>query len=115
MRNLLVVLAVVLFSAAAVATDLSGTWSADVVLDAGSGTAKFVLKQEGNALSGTYSGALGEAKVSGSVKGDDVEWSFDSPDAGKIVYKGKIAGEKIKGTVEYGDLGKGSFSAERKK
>ena len=115
MRNLLVVLAVVLLGVAAVAADLSGTWSADVVLDAGSGTATFVLKQQGTALSGTYSGALGEAKVSGSVKGDEVEWSFESPDAGKIVYKGKIEGEKIKGTVEYGELGKGSFSAVKKK
>jgi hypothetical protein len=98
------------------AADISGTWSASVVLDAGSGTATFVLKQDGGKLSGSYSGALGEAKVTGSVKGDEVEWSFDSEDAGKVVYKGKLDGAaKIKGTVEYGQLGKGYFTAEKTK
>ncbi|HEV8037893.1 MAG TPA: hypothetical protein VGP62_03450 [Bryobacteraceae bacterium] len=51
------------------AADISGTWSASVVLDAGSGTATFVLKQTGETLAGSYSGALGEAKVTGSGKG----------------------------------------------
>lgn len=114
MRNLLVLAVAILCGLTLSAADLSGTWSADVVLDAGSGTATFVLKQTGEALSGTYSGALGEAKVTGTVKGDEVEWSFDSPDAGKVVYKGKLANGKIKGTVEYGELGKGSFEAVKK-
>ena len=49
------------------------------------------------------------------MKGDQVEWSFDSPDAGKVVYKGKLEGaSKISGTVEYGQLGKGSFTAAKK-
>ena len=83
--------------------------------DAGSGTATFVLKQDGDKLSGTYSGALGEAKVTGSLKGDEVEWTFETEDAGKVVYKGKLDGAKIKGTVEYGQLGKGNFTAEKTK
>ena len=97
------------------AADISGTWNASVVLDAGSGTATFVLKQAGDTLSGTYSGALGEAKVTGSVKGDEVEWSFENEDAGKVVYKGTLEGGKIKGMVEYGQLGKGTFTAEKAK
>ena len=32
-----------------------------------------MLKQSGEQLTGTYSGALGEAQVKGSVKGDKVE------------------------------------------
>ena len=98
------------------ASDISGTWSANVVLDAGSGTATFVLKQTGETLAGSYSGALGEAKVTGSVKGDEVEWAFETEDAGKVVYKGKLDGAaKIKGTAEYGQLGKGNFTAEKTK
>ena len=50
-------LAVVLFLAMSVsvlrAADISGTWSAAVVLDAGSGTATFVFEQKGEALSGS--------------------------------------------------------------
>jgi hypothetical protein len=115
MRKLLVLVGLVLCTLVLAAADISGTWSASVQLDAGSGTATFVLKQSGDTLSGSYSGALGEAKVTGSVKGDEVEWSFESEDAGKVVYKGKLDGGKIKGTVEYGQLGKGSFSAEKTK
>jgi hypothetical protein len=41
--------------------DLTGTWTADVMLDVGSGTATFVFEQKGEILSGTYSGVLGQA------------------------------------------------------
>jgi hypothetical protein len=116
MRKLLVVLSLMLGALTLAASDVSGTWSARVELDAGSGTATFVLKQEGDHLSGSYSGALGEAKVTGSVKGDDVEWVFETEDAGKVVYKGKLEGaSKIKGTAEYGQMGKGTFTADKGK
>jgi hypothetical protein len=63
MRRLLLL---TLFSVAAFAADVSGTWSFNVDTDAGSGTPTFVLKQSGEELTGTYSGALGEAKVKGA-------------------------------------------------
>jgi len=64
--------ALALFTAAALAADISGAWNAAVTLDAGSGTATFVLKQSGDRVTGTYSGTVGEAKVTGTVKGDAV-------------------------------------------
>jgi hypothetical protein len=95
--------------------DLTGTWSAAVVLDAGSGTATFVFKQIGDALSGTYTGTLGEGKVTGTVKGDQAEWSFDNEQVGKVAYKGVLDGAgKMKGSVTYGQLGAGTFTAEKK-
>jgi hypothetical protein len=112
MRRLL---ALALISVAAFAADITGTWTAAVDLGDNNGTATFVLKQTGDELSGTYSGALGTAPVKGTVKGDKVEWTFDSSDAGKISYSGTLSGAtKMKGTVEYGQLGKGTFSAEKK-
>jgi hypothetical protein len=104
----------VVFVLTLAAADISGTWSAAVKLDAGSGTATFVFKQAGDALTGTYSGVLGSANVTGTMKGDQVEWSFQNADAGKIVYKGTLEGATIKGTVEYGQLGAGTFTAERR-
>ena len=112
----LLLLGLLLSGSALAAADISGTWSADVVLDAGTGTATFVLKQTGSDLSGTYSGALGEAKVTGTVNGDSVQWIFETPDGGKVIYKGKLDGaQKIKGEVEYGQLGKGTFTAAKAK
>ena len=64
--------------------DLTGTWTAAVVLDAGTGSATFTFKQTGEMLSGTYSEVLGTSSVSGAVKGEKVEWSFDSGQAGNI-------------------------------
>ena len=95
--------------------DLTGTWSASVVLDAGSGTATFTFKQTGEALSGTYSGTFGEAQITGAVKGDQVEWSFENGQVGKVAYKGTLDGAgKMKGSVNYGQLGAGTFTAEKK-
>ena len=112
MRRLVTAL---VFSALALfAADISGTWSAAVTLDAGSGTATFVLKQSGENLTGTYSGVLGNLNVKGTIKGNQVEWSFEQSEAGKISYKGTLAGSTIKGTVEYGQLGAGTFTAEKK-
>lgn len=97
------------------AADISGTWSADVTLDAGNGTATFVFKQSGEKLTGTYTGIVGTAAITGTVKGSDVEWSFENEQAGKISYKGKLdASGKIVGTVEYGQLGSGKFTAQKK-
>ena len=108
-------IAVALFAVAALAADISGTWSADVNLDAGSGTATFVLKHTGDQITGTYSGALGDAKVTGTVKGDAVEWGFEHSEAGKVRYSGTLkSAAKIEGTVEYGQLGKGTFVASKK-
>ena len=114
MRTLVVVMSLMLCGLTLLAADLSGTWSADVVLDAGNGTATFVFTQKGDKLSGTYSGALGEAKVTGTVQGNQVEWSFETGDAGKVVYKGTLEGGKIKGAAEYGAVGKGTFTASKK-
>jgi L-seryl-tRNA(Ser) seleniumtransferase len=116
MRTIVALIGLALCSLALLAADISGTWAAAVVLDAGSGTATFVFKQTGETLTGTYSGAVGSANLTGTVKGSDVEWSFDGGDAGKISYKGKVdASGKIAGTVEYGQLGSGKFTAEKQK
>jgi hypothetical protein len=97
------------------AADVSGTWTANVMLDAGAGVATFVFEQKGETLSGTYTGVVGQAKVTGTVKGDQVEWSFDGGQAGQVRYLGTLDGaSKMKGTTEYAALGKGTFTAEKK-
>jgi len=94
--------------------DLSGTWQVAVMLDAGSGAATFTFKQTGEALTGTYTGTFGSSQVKGTVKGDQIEWSFDNDQVGHVTYQGSIDGAgKIMGTVVYGQLGKGSFAGEK--
>ncbi len=107
-----------LASASAFASDISGTWEAQVDLDAGSGTATFTFKQTGEALTGTYSGFLGEAKIAGKLEGRHVEWSFEASQANesaKVKYSGTLAPDgSISGDCDYGPLGKGNFKATKK-
>jgi hypothetical protein len=100
----------ILSAALTLAADISGKWTFTVNLDAGSGTPGFEFVQKGEALTGTYKGTFGEAKLTGTVKGDKVEFNFSS-DAGTAKYSGTLDGAtKISGTCDYGEAGKGTFT-----
>lgn len=116
MKRALGILAIVfLFAALLFAVDLSGTWNAKVQLGDQSGSPTFVLKQDGEKLTGTYSGALGEAPLTGTVKGNAVTFDFEVSGA-KIHYEGKLDqdGNKMEGTCDYGGQASGTFVATRK-
>jgi hypothetical protein len=100
-------------AALALAADISGKWTFNVVLDAGSGSPTFEFTQTGETLTGMYHGQFGDAKVTGTVKGEKVELAF-STDAGTAKYSGTLDGaNKMKGTVDYGEAGKGIFTATK--
>jgi hypothetical protein len=109
------ILAVIFFALNVFAADLSGTWNATVQTTGGNGSPTFVLKQEGEKLTGTYAGTLGNAAVTGTVKGDDVTLEFDVSGT-KVTYTGKIdsTGKKIEGTCDYGGQASGTFTATKK-
>ena len=98
--------------------DVTGNWDAQVETSAGGGSPSFVLKQEGEKLTGSYAGALGEAKVTGTVKGDAIEFSFEvSPQGEKVmvVYKGTVKGPKaMAGTVVIENFGDGTWTAVKR-
>jgi hypothetical protein len=100
-------------AALAFAADISGKWSFEVVLDAGSGSPTFEFTQSGETLTGMYHGQFGDAKVAGTVKGDKVEFTFGGA-AGNVKYSGTIVdAKKMTGTVDYAEAGKGTFTATK--
>lgn len=102
------------FCFAADTSDMTGTWELDVRTPSGSGMPLMVLKQDGNKLSGSYSGQLGETDVTGAIKGN--KWHVEFNSAGiDIKYSGKVTGDKVKGSVDLGPYGMGTFTGERKK
>ncbi len=117
-KGLVALLAIAAFTVAqaAAAADVTGTWIMNVETSAGSGSPTFVLVQKGDALSGTYKGQLGQAQVSGSVKGDEVtiEYQVDGP-AGSLAVKywGKTNGKTMTGKVSLGQLGDGTFTGTK--
>ena len=101
---------------AALATDISGAWEFTVETAQSSGSPSFEFKQDGDKLTGTYSGMFGKAPISGTVKGDQVEFTFEVSNVdGKVRYKGTLDGAtRMKGEVEYGDVEKGTFTGKKK-
>jgi hypothetical protein len=99
----------------AIAADISGTWEFKVQTPKRNGSPSFTFKQDGEKLSGTYSGLFGKAPLSGTVKGDQVEFSFKARFVGGVRYAGTVESPtSMKGNVEYGNLGNGTFTAIKK-
>jgi hypothetical protein len=100
------------------AADISGNWEAKVETTAGSGTPSFVLKQEGEKLTGNYTGALGQAPLTGTVKGDAVEFSFEVSPGGekvKVVYKGTVKSPtSMGGSMSIETVGDGTWTATKR-
>src|SRR5580704_5516340 len=96
--------------------NLSGKWEVQVEGYGAPRTQKFDLKQVGDGLSGTYAGKFGESKVTGTVKDSAVEFEMRVIENEHIVtvhYIGAASGDGFKGTVTFGDEGKGTWVASR--
>jgi hypothetical protein len=105
---------VVLLAVAAFAANITGKWNATVDLGGQGGTPTFVLKQDGEKLTGTYAGGLGEAPLTGTIKGNEVTLDFEVQGA-KVHYAGKLnaEGTQIDGTCDYGGQANGTFTAKK--
>jgi hypothetical protein len=105
-------------SVGAVAADVNvtGTWNMAVETPAGTGSPTFTLKQEGTAVTGQYQGQLGEAPVTGTVKGNELTLNYKVNAQGtdlSVTYIGTVDGDTIKGKVSLGELGEGTFTGKR--
>ena len=100
------------------AGNITGTWEFAVETSQGSGNPTFTFKQDGEKLTGTYSGRLGKADVTGTLKGEKVEFQFNVSRDGQsstVRYWGTLEGAtKMKGDAEYGELGKATWTASKK-
>jgi hypothetical protein len=95
--------------------DVTGTWKLEVDLGGNTGSPEFTFTQKGEKLTGKYKGQLGEADVTGTVKGNKIEFSFSIGDMGKAVYTGTVDKDGMKGKAEYGDQLSGTFTGKKEK
>ena len=99
--------------------DLTGTWAFTIMSDAGVGTPTVTFKQDGEKLTGHYSSMLlGEADLAGTVKGQTIEFIVKA-DLGGMPFEFKFTGtienkDSVKGKLDSGDLGGGTFTGKRK-
>lgn len=106
-------------SGQAAKVDLTGAWAFTIMSDAGVGTPTVTFKQDGEKLTGHYSSMLvGEADLTGTVKGQAIEFTFKA-DLGGMPFEFKFTGtienkDSVKGKLDSGDLGGGTFTGKRK-
>lgn len=111
---LIAALALALSAPPAAAQDLAGEWLFSVDLDAGSGEATFTFEVDGDQITGTYGGILGEQTVTGTLEGNVARFGFESVDAGgAVTFEGVIEGDTIEGECVYGGLGAGTFTGTK--
>ena len=105
MKMLLTLMA--LFAHAASAADISGNWTGTAEGPNGALQRTFTFKQDGAKLTGeTNSQFTGKSTINdGKVEGDAISFSITAKfqdNEMKLSYKGKITGDTIKLTSEFG-------------
>jgi hypothetical protein len=121
-HSALILLASLTVSAAAAPpepVDVTGNWQMTVESPQGN-TAhpSMVLKQDGEKLTGTYRGRMGESKLEGTVTDNRIRFSVtlkfqDQPFT--IIYSGVVEQDTMTGTAQFGEAGSGKWSAQRKR
>lgn len=102
----------------AAAVNVGGTWVLEVNTPAGTGTPTLVLKQDGEKLTGTYtSNQFGEAAVTGTLKGNAIDFAFDlniEGNAVTVTYRGTVDKDTMSGALKFGEFADGTFTGKRK-
>jgi hypothetical protein len=115
-----VVFAIGLLGAArlgAQATNVTGEWAFSVTTDQGGGTPVITFKQDGETLTGKYAGQLGNADLTGTVKGSAIHFTFTLDVQGQqapVTYDGTVEKNTMKGKMDIGGMVNGTFTATKK-
>jgi len=99
------------------ATNVSGEWAFDVTTDQGGGTPVITFKQDGEKLTGTYAGQLGNAELTGTVKGNAIHFTFTLDVQGQqapVTYDGTVEKNTMKGKMDIAGMVTGTFTATKK-
>jgi hypothetical protein len=105
-----------LWIGSACAADISGTWKLTVTTTAGTGTPTLVLRQQGEVLSGTYTGRFGESPITGTFKDGAIAFSFDAAGpmgSAHVTYTGKVEGDTMSGNMQMGPMAGGRFTGAK--
>jgi len=93
--------------------DVTGVWNVEIEIGGQTGMPVFTLKQDGEKITGKYKGQFGDADVTGKLKGNEIEFSFEAQGA-KITYTGTVDKDTMKGKANYADQATGEWKAKKK-
>ena len=98
-------------------TNVTGEWAFNVQTDQGGGTPTITFKQDGEKLTGKYAGQLGNADLTGTVKGTAIHFTFTIDVQGQqapVTYDGTVEKNTMKGKLDIGGMVNGTFTATKK-
>lgn len=104
--------------AKAEAVNVTGVW--DMVVESPQGAMDIVgnFKQEGEKLTGTQVGQMGEVALEGTVIGNEIKYAFTFDMGGQqmtITFAGKVDGDAMAGVFDFGGMGTAGWSAKKRK
>jgi hypothetical protein len=97
--------------------DISGDWELSAEMRGREITQNVQFEQDGEKLTVTMEGRMGESTGEGIIKGNKVEWSITrSTQRGefKISYAGTVEGDTMSGEAQMGDFGSMEWTAKKK-
>lgn len=100
--------------------NVSGKWIMSLELEMGTATPALVLKQDGEKITGTYTGRYGTFALTGTLKERAISFGFKMNADGTEVnmsFAGEVAAdaETMKGRAELEGLGEAAWTARRDK
>jgi len=116
-RNILLttVVAILIASLPAAAADVTGKWAFEIPTDMDTFYPTCAFEQDGEKLTGTISGQGGTNELEGTVKGNEIQFSFQS-EMGTITFEGTIEGaDRMNGTLDVEGYGSAAWTAQRSK
>ena len=78
---------------------------------------RITFKQDGEKLTGKYAGQLGNADLTGTVKGNAIHFTFTIDVQGQqapVTYDGTVEKNTMKGKLDIGGMVNGTFTATKK-
>ena len=99
------------------ANNVTGDWAFTVQTDQGGGEPTITFKQDGEKLTGKYVGQLGNADLTGTVKGNAIHFTFTLDVQGQqapVTYDGTVEKNTMKGKMDIAGMVNGTFTATKK-
>jgi hypothetical protein len=95
---------------------VAGNWAVNIQYSCGMGEQHFVLKQDGNAVTGDHKGEIYSAILQGSIHGDQLKLQSNMPVPGNGIhwtFEGSVRGNSMSGNVNMGEYGPATWTATK--
>lgn len=95
---------------------VAGEWDGQFNTPGGARPFKIVFEVDGETLGGTAKRSTGDVPVTGTIKGDNIEFSYTINYGGNdltMFFTGKVSGDNMSGTISFGGQAEESWSAKR--